>query len=72
MVDGEWGGSERCLKWGGGVVGGGRSLKDPCKNVLKQGVGKGKSCLWGGGLEGVTTPVPPKLLIIHLANVVTF
>ena len=40
---GGWGGgsSERCLKWGGG---GGGSLKDLSKNILKQGVGKGKSC----------------------------
>ena len=35
MVDGE-GGS---LKWGGGG-----SLRDPSRNILKQGVGKGKSC----------------------------
>ena len=37
---GGWGGgsSERCLKWGGG------SLRDLNKNILKQGVGKGKSC----------------------------
>ena len=42
---GGWGGgggsSERCLKWGGGGWG---SLRDPSKNILKQGVGKGKSC----------------------------
>ena len=40
---GGWGGgsSERCLKWGGG---GGGSLRDLSKNILKQGVGKGKSC----------------------------
>ena len=40
---GGWGGgsSEGCLKWGGG---GWRSLRDLSKNVLKQGVGKGKSC----------------------------
>ena len=38
---GGWGGdsSERCLKWGGGG-----SLRDLSKNILKQGVGKGKSC----------------------------
>ena len=47
VVDGEggggWGGgsSEGCLKWGGGGWG---SLRDLSKNVLKQGVGKGKSC----------------------------
>ena len=35
------GSSERCLKWGGG---GGGSLRDLSKNILKQGVGKGKSC----------------------------
>ena len=36
---GGWGGgsSERCLKWGGGG-----SLRDLSKNILKQGVGKGK------------------------------
>ena len=35
-----WGGSsERCLKWGGGG-----SLRELSKNILKQGVGKGKSC----------------------------
>ena len=39
MVDGEGGSSERCLKWGGGG-----SLKDLSKNILKQGVGKGKRC----------------------------
>ena len=38
---GGWGGgsSERCLKWGGGG-----SLRDLSKNILKQGVRKGKSC----------------------------
>ena len=39
VVDGEGGSSEGCLKWGGGG-----SLRDLSKNVLKQGVGKGKSC----------------------------
>ena len=33
--------SERYLKWGGGGWG---SLRDLSKNILKQGVGKGKSC----------------------------
>ena len=36
VVDGEEGSSEGCLKWG--------SLRDLSKNILKQGVGKGKSC----------------------------
>ena len=40
VVDGEGGSSEGCLKWGGGG-----SLRDLSKNILKQGVGKGKSCL---------------------------
>ena len=40
VVDGVGGTSERCLKWGGGG-----SLRDLSKNILKQGVGKGKSCL---------------------------
>ena len=39
VVDGEGGSSERCLKWG--------SLRDLSKNILKQGVGKGKSCSKG-------------------------
>ena len=40
---GGWGGgsSERCLKWDGGGWG---SLRDLYKDILKQGVGKGKSC----------------------------
>ena len=37
-MDGEGGSSEKCLKWGGG------SLRDLFKTILKQGVGKGKSC----------------------------
>ena len=41
MVDGEGGSSERCLKWGDG---GGGSLRDLSKSILKQGVGKCKSC----------------------------
>ena len=41
MVDGEGGSSEECLKWGGGGVG---VIRDLSKNILKQGVGKGKSC----------------------------
>ena len=40
-MDGEGGSSERCLKWDGGGWG---SLRDLSKNILKQGVGKGKSC----------------------------
>ena len=43
-MDGEGGSSERCLKWSGG-----RSLRDLSKNILKQGVGKGKSCSQGEG-----------------------
>ena len=39
VVDGEGGSSERCLKWGGGV------MKGSFLNILKQGVGKGQSCL---------------------------
>ena len=42
MVDGEGGSSERCLKWGGG--GWGLIKGSFYKNILKQGVGKGKSC----------------------------
>ena len=39
VVDGEGYSSERCLKWGGGW-----SLRDLSKNILKQGVDKGKGC----------------------------
>ena len=60
---GKGGSSEGCLKWGGGKWG---SSRNHSKNILKQGVGKGKSCSkGGGGFEGVTTPAPWKILIIH-------
>ena len=39
VVDGKGGSSERCLKWGGGG-----SLRDLSKNILKHGVGKGETC----------------------------
>ena len=39
VVDGEGDSSERWLKWGGGGV-----IKGSFQNILKQGVGKGKSC----------------------------
>ena len=45
--------------WGWG------SLRDLSKNISKQGVGKGKSCLQGGGLLKVPCPLP-KILIIDL------
>ena len=51
VVDGEGGSSEGFLEWGGGG-----SLRDLSKNILKQGVGEGKSCSWA--FEGVTTPCP--------------
>ena len=38
-MDGEGGSSEGCLKWGGRGV-----IKGSFQNILKQGVGKGKSC----------------------------
>ena len=35
-------------------------------NILKRGVGKGKSCSKGGGGLKVSPPLPPwKILIIH-------
>ena len=59
---GGWGGgsSERCLKWGG--------VRDLSKNILKTGWVRAKVVRRvGGGFEGVTTPAPPrKILIIHL------
>ena len=39
VVDREGGSSEGCLKWGGRG-----SLRDLSKNILKHGMGKGKSC----------------------------
>ena len=48
--------SERCLKCGGGGVG---SLRDVSKNILKQGVGKGKNCLLGRGGLKVPPTMPP-------------
>ena len=57
----EGGSSERCLKWGSGG-----SLRDLSKNILKQGVDKGKSYSQGeGGFEGVTIPALRKILAIH-------
>ena len=43
MVDGEEDRIERCLKWDG-EVGGGGGIKGSFQNILKQGVGKGKTC----------------------------
>ena len=62
-MDGEGDSSEGCLKWGGG---GGGSLRDLSKNILKQGWVKAKVVRRGKRFEGVTTPAPPwKILIIH-------
>ena len=44
MLEVEW--------WGWG------SLRDLSKNILKQGVGKGKSCSWGEGVLKVSPPLP--------------
>ena len=41
FMGGKGGSSERCLKWGRG---GGGVIKGSFQNVLKQGVGEGKSC----------------------------
>ena len=61
MVDGEGGSSEGCLK-----LGGGGSLRDLSKNILKQGVGKGQSCSEGEGSLKVSPLLPHgKYLIIH-------
>ena len=62
-MDGEGGSSEGSLKWGGG---GGVSIRDLSKNILKQGVGKGKVVRRGEGSLEVSPPLPPqKILIIH-------
>ena len=66
VVDGEGDSSEGCLKWGGG---GGGSLRDLSKNVLKQGWVKAKVVRRGEGILKVSPPLPPrKILIIHLCN----
>ena len=44
-MDGEGGCSEGCLKWGGEGRG---VIKGSFQKHLKTGVGKGKSCSWGG------------------------
>ena len=47
--------SEGCLKWGGG------SLRDLSKNILKQGVDKGKTCSYGeAGLKMSPLLPPPR------------
>ena len=44
-------------------------IKGSFQNILKQGVGKGKSCSQGGGgFEGVTPCPPGNILIIHLPD----
>ena len=43
------GNTERCLKWGGGVI------KESLMKQFKRRVGKGRLFLEGGDLEGVTT-----------------
>ena len=44
------------MKWGGE---GGGSLRDLSKNILKQEVGKGKSCSQEEGSLKVSPPLPP-------------
>ena len=39
-----------------GVVG---SLRDLSKNILKQGMGNGKSCSQGEGVLNLSPPLPP-------------
>ena len=57
------GSSERCLKWGGG---GGEVIKGSFQKHLKTGGGQ-KLFVGERGFEGVTTPPPRKILIIHCA-----
>ena len=55
MVDGEGGSSEGCLKWGGGG-----SLRDLSKSILKQGRWvKAKVVRRGEGVLKVSPPLPP-------------
>ena len=50
------GSSEGCLKWGGGG-----SLRDLSKSILKQGWVKAKVVRRGEGSEDVNTPAPPPI-----------
>ena len=63
---GGWGGgsSESCLKWGFGEWGSLRDLSK--KNILKQ-----EAKVVCRGFEGVTTPAPQKILIIHCVSWLT-
>ena len=61
VVDGEG----VAVKWGGG---GGGSLRDLSKNILKQGWVKAKVVRRGEGVLKVAPPLPPqKILITHLS-----
>ena len=63
-MDGEGVSSERCLKWGGGGWG---AIKGSFQKHLKTGGWvKAKLVRRGMGFEGVTTPAPREILIIHL------
>ena len=63
------GSSEECLKWGGGGWG---SLMDLFKNILQQGVGKGKSCSQGGGLRVSPLLLSPENFNHTLDTKITF
>ena len=61
MVDGGGGSSERCFKWGGGG-----SLRDLSKNILKQEWVKAKVVRRGEWVLKVSPPLSPqKILITH-------
>ena len=56
------GSSEGCFKWGGG----GGSLRISPETSQNRGWVKAKVVHRGeGGFEGITTPAPQKILIIH-------
>ena len=44
----------------------GEVIKESFQKYFKKGVGKGKKCLQGKGVERVSPPLPsPKILIVH-------
>ena len=59
VVDGEGGGSERCLKWGGGGWWGVEGvIKGSLQNILNRGWVKAKVVRRGEGVLKVSPPLP--------------
>ena len=50
------------------MLGVGWSLSDLSKKILKQGVGKGKSCSLGEGVLEMSPPLPPRKIYTPAIN----